>query len=123
MTSFKEPNFQGFADAIMEHWPMSDVDGADLQELAVKFGIIAPIPGGFDPEEHDDEVGYGAEPGDPWFQFTYGRPPRTGMNRNYERVQRVNDNGEIFWLSGDENAVAAFGGEATVTRGLFIPEE
>lgn len=122
MTSPVKPDFRGFTEAIMEFWPMGDVDGGDLQEIAIRCGIIAPVPGGFDPEEHEDEVGYGAEPGDPWFQFTYGSKPETGINRNYEQVQRVNDDGSIYWLASDEDAVAAFGGEATVTRGLFIPE-
>lgn len=33
---------RGFARAIMESWPLGDVDGIDLQEMAIEHGLIAP---------------------------------------------------------------------------------
>jgi hypothetical protein len=32
----------GFAQAIMRSWPHGDVDGGDLQEIAVEHGLLQP---------------------------------------------------------------------------------
>lgn len=54
--------------AVMEFWPeAADIDIGDLQDMAIKAGVLKAVPGGFDPEEHEDTCGYGAEPGDEWF--------------------------------------------------------
>ena len=37
-----EENLRAFAKEIMDHWPESGVDGDDLQEIAVKHGLLAP---------------------------------------------------------------------------------
>lgn len=33
---------RAFAATVMEAWPLGDVDGADLQDAAVKHGLLAP---------------------------------------------------------------------------------
>jgi hypothetical protein len=33
---------RGFAQRVMESWPFGDVDGGDLQDAAIKFGLLAP---------------------------------------------------------------------------------
>ena len=41
-------NLRGFVREIMENWPMGDVDGVELQDLAIKYGLIKlndPPPG------------------------------------------------------------------------------
>lgn len=43
-----------------------DIDGADAQDQAVKFGIIRQVE--YDPEKHGPSDL--AEPGDRWFVFT-----------------------------------------------------
>lgn len=60
-------NLKAFArELVLRSWDGDDIDGAEIQELAVKFKLI--IPTEFDPEKHTDEYG-GAEPGDPWYEF------------------------------------------------------
>lgn len=52
-----------------DHWPEGDVDGGEIQEALLRFGIIAPVAGGFNPDIHRDDVGC-ASPGDEWFMPT-----------------------------------------------------
>lgn len=33
---------RAFAQEIMDHWPESGIDGDDLQEIAVKHGLLMP---------------------------------------------------------------------------------
>jgi hypothetical protein len=33
---------RAFAQAVMEWWPMNDLDGGTLQEIAVKHGMLKP---------------------------------------------------------------------------------
>jgi len=66
-----QPNWEGFARAIVNEWPVRDIDGAELFEAALKFNLIRPIPGGFDPEEHNDNEGIYPDPGDPWYEYNY----------------------------------------------------
>lgn len=40
-----------------------------------------------------------------------------------EAVQKVDDLGAEYWLDGEDDAEAAFGGGVVVTRGIFIPLE
>lgn len=54
-----------FAQKIMEAWPTCDVDGADLQEIAIECGILEPSQP--TQEEMDEE---GLEPFDPWYRKT-----------------------------------------------------
>lgn len=63
------PDWEGFAKAITGDWPDDDVDGADVFQCAVKHRLIIEVPGGFDPDKHDDDHGIGLLPGDPFFQW------------------------------------------------------
>lgn len=45
-----------------------NLDGGDVQEKAVHFGILRKVE--YDPEQHGQND-CGAEPGDPWFVFTF----------------------------------------------------
>lgn len=65
------PDFEGFARAILERWPVDDIDGGELFDLSVSYKMIAEIPGGFDPESHLDSEGIGPEKGDPWYEYTF----------------------------------------------------
>ena len=65
-----KPDWIAFGKDIMEFWPEGDVECGDLQELAVKPRLLVKVPGGFDPEIHEDFYGC-AEPGDPWFMQNY----------------------------------------------------
>lgn len=59
-----------FAKAVLRDglWDGSSLDGADIQDLAEKHGLIENV--GFDPEKHTDHYGVGLEAGDEWYQET-----------------------------------------------------
>lgn len=57
-----------FFDHMMEVvWEHSDPEGADIQDIAEKLGLIQRVD--FDPNIHSDHYGIGLEPGDDWFQL------------------------------------------------------
>lgn len=64
-------DWEGFGRAMLEHWPVRDVDGAELFDLSLKYGLIAEVPGGYDPEQHIDAEGISPETGDPWYEYTF----------------------------------------------------
>ena len=41
MTDLKK--LRGFAQAVMEAWPDGDVDGSDLQDFAITWGLLEPV--------------------------------------------------------------------------------
>lgn len=66
-----EPNYEGFSRAIMKNWQEhGDIDASEKFDFAVKYNLLIEIPGGFNPEIHQDFYG-AAEPGDPWFAENY----------------------------------------------------
>jgi hypothetical protein len=58
--------------AKMGEWALGDVfdhldlDASEVFDRALELGLLVPIPGGYDPEQHEDEYG-GTQPGDPWY--------------------------------------------------------
>jgi hypothetical protein len=66
----KKPDYKRFTAEIMQAWPWGDVDVFDLQEIAVKYGMLSEIEGGFDPSKHSDPTET-AEEGDSFFERTY----------------------------------------------------
>ena len=66
-----KPDWEDFGRRVLERWREGDmnIDMCDVQDWAEETGIIAKIPGGFDPEKHTDTIGC-AEPGDDWYQMT-----------------------------------------------------
>ena len=44
----------------------TELDGADIQDLGLKHGLIRAVP--YDPAVHSDILGVGPEPGDEWFE-------------------------------------------------------
>jgi len=71
MTNDTSPDFDGFARAILEQWPTGDIDGCELFELCVSYGMVREIPGGYDPDQHIDAEGICPERGDPWYEYTF----------------------------------------------------
>ena len=45
----------------------TDIDGGHLFDVALKHGIIEKLPGGFNPETHDQAEYEELEPGDPFY--------------------------------------------------------
>ncbi|TDQ63617.1 hypothetical protein ATL17_1624 [Maritalea mobilis] len=69
----KKPDFEAFAKDVMEAWPEGDLEGFELQEKAIKHGLIYEVDGGYDPKKHEDLYGC-SEPGDTWYQINFKRP-------------------------------------------------
>lgn len=65
------PDWEGFGRAVMEWWPGGEISGDELDDAAVKHGLISEVPGGFDPKQHADSDGVCPSPGDPWFLLAY----------------------------------------------------
>lgn len=56
-----------FAEAVLRRlWEGYELDGADIQDLGLKHGLIRAVP--YDPAVHSDILGVGPEPGDEWFE-------------------------------------------------------
>jgi len=68
------PDWESFGRAVMQVWPEGDLDGFELQELAIKHHVLLPEPDGFDPSKHEDVYGC-ADAGDDWFVLN----PRTDL--------------------------------------------
>jgi hypothetical protein len=67
------PDWEGFGRALLDSWPTNDIEGSELFALSLQFGLIRPIPGGYNPEEHIDAEGICPEDGDPWYEYNF--PP------------------------------------------------
>ena len=52
-----------------------DLEASEVFDAAKDFGLLIPIEGGFNPEEHHDDDHYGAEVGDPWYSQRHLRLP------------------------------------------------
>lgn len=65
------PDWEGFCRDLLDNWPVSDVDGSELFDLALKHGMIREVPGGFNPYHHLDTENTFPEPGDPWYEYTF----------------------------------------------------
>lgn len=70
-----QPDWEGFGRAITEDWPTGDIDGSDLFHMSLKYGLIAEIPGGYNPDEHIDSEGICPGRGDPWYEYTFRSAP------------------------------------------------
>ena len=67
------PDWEGFGRAVMSYgWPTSDIDGSELFDLSLMYALLAPIKGGYNPDEHIDAEGICPEAGDPWYEYNFG---------------------------------------------------
>lgn len=74
------PDWEGFGRDAMEAWPLGGIDGFELQDLAEKHGLIARVPGGYDPERDSDCEG-DFEKGDEIFDLAYSKERREAPGR------------------------------------------
>ena len=66
------PDWEDFGRAIMQYgWPTNDIDGSELFDLCLMYGLVRPIEGGFNPDEHIDAEGICPDVGDPWYEYAY----------------------------------------------------
>jgi len=62
-----DPDFEGFAKDVLAEWPEGfDREAIEIQQMAIKHGLLVPVEGGFDPEQHECPHGC-SEAGDPWY--------------------------------------------------------
>lgn len=73
------PDWEGFGRAMVEDWPTGDIEGSFLFDMALKYGLIKEIPGGYDPDQHEDVYGISPEDGDPWYEYSFGSEPAPGQ--------------------------------------------
>lgn len=71
-------DWEGFGRDLLESWPVRDVDGSELFDAALRNGLIAEIPGGYDPDQHIDAEGICPEAGDPWYEYAF-HPARADL--------------------------------------------
>lgn len=63
---------RAFAQDIMRAWPTGGIDGGELQEAALRHGLIAPA----EPEQ-DEREEWSLEEGDAWYRHTALLMPNT----------------------------------------------
>jgi len=108
-----EPNFEGFAKAILEGWPVNGIGGSELFDMSVSYGMIAEILGGYDPEQHIDAEGTCPEAGDPWYEYTF----RGGAGHGLFSIQELRARAEKAEAERDEAwnaAIKAAADEAAI---------
>lgn len=55
--------------AMAESWQGLDIDGGELQDRALLLGVAEEVPGGYDPEVHDDCWDTDLQKGDPLYRL------------------------------------------------------
>ena len=66
------PDWEDFGRAVVQYgWPTNDIDGSELFDLCLMYGLIRAIEGGFNPDEHIDAEGICPDAGDPWYEYNF----------------------------------------------------
>jgi hypothetical protein len=66
-----EPDWKNFAKAVLADWPTGDLEGSVLFDLALEYGMIKEVPGGYNSDHHIDADSICPEEGDPWYEYTF----------------------------------------------------
>jgi hypothetical protein len=66
-----KPDWENFAKAVLADWPTGDLEGSVLFDLALQYGMIQEVPGGYNSDHHFDADGVCPEEGDPWYEYTF----------------------------------------------------
>ena len=66
-----EPDWKNFAKAVLAGWPTGDLEGSVLFDLALEYGMIKEVPGGYNSDHHIDADSICPEEGDPWYEYTF----------------------------------------------------
>ena len=65
----KTPDYKGFTAKVMRSWGSDnffDIDCCELHDVAIEFGVLHEVSGGFNPELHECPYAM-SEAGDPWY--------------------------------------------------------
>jgi hypothetical protein len=74
-----KPDWENFAKAVLADWPTGDLEGSVLFDLALQYGMIKEVPGGYNSDHHFDADGVCPEEGDPWYEYTFGGEAGPGL--------------------------------------------
>ena len=66
-----KPNWEAFGSEIMEAWPEGGVDGFELQDAAVKHGVLRETAYDFKAHGKEGPYDWGLQEGDVYFERNY----------------------------------------------------
>lgn len=66
-----KPDWEAFGREIMEAWPEGGVDGFELQDAAVKHGVLRETAYDFKAHGKEDHYDWGLQEGDVYFERNY----------------------------------------------------
>ena len=69
-----KPNWEAFGREIMEAWPEGGVDGLDLQDIAVRHGVLRETAYDFKAHGKEGHYDWGLQEGDVYFERNYKWP-------------------------------------------------
>ena len=104
----KAPDWEGFGRDLLEEWPVRDLTDGELFDAALRNGLIHEIPGGYDPDKHIDSECICPEPGDPWYEYSFGAERSHDLHLSLVAAaytQGVKEAAQLFREHGDTDVV------------------
>ena len=86
-----KPDWENFAKAILADWPTGDLEGSVLFDLALQYGMIREVPGGYNSDHHFADDGICPEEGDPWYEYTFRGEAGPGLYSISDMDNRIKD--------------------------------
>jgi hypothetical protein len=99
-TTHEAPDWENFAKAVLTDWPTGDLDGSDLFDLSLQYGMIQEVPGGYNSDHHIDADCICPEEGDPWYEYTFRGKAGPGLYSITDMTRRIKE------LEAERNALA-----------------
>jgi hypothetical protein len=85
-----KPDWENFAKAVLADWPTGDLEGSVLFDLALQYGMIQEVPGGYNSDHHFDADGVCPEEGDPWYEYTFRGEAGPGLYSIHVLTEQLN---------------------------------
>jgi uncharacterized coiled-coil protein SlyX len=85
------PDWENFAKAVLADWPTGDMEGSVLFDLALEYGMIQEVPGGYSSDHHIDADCICPEEGDPWYVYTFRGEAGPGLYSIVEMKKRIEE--------------------------------
>jgi hypothetical protein len=85
-----KPDWENFAKAVLADWPTGDLEGSVLFDLALQYGMIQEVPGGYNSDHHIDADGVCPEEGDPWYEYTFRGEAGPGLYSIHVLTEQLN---------------------------------
>jgi hypothetical protein len=84
-----KPDWENFAKAVLADWPTGDLEGSVLFDLALQYGMIQEVPGGYKSDHHIDADGVCPEEGDPWYEYTFRGEAGPGLYSIFDLTEQL----------------------------------